>query len=120
MARQHARKCGPGNIVQKTEQHRIRLDMGKVDNFIEFANRPYFYHDVAYGTRQITLDSGFKITMPNVVRNVTKSTIIAQYLKYFKEDIRELKIDNAASSKTRCQYISSGRSFLEFDCLITI
>ena len=24
----------------------------------------------------------------------------------------ELKIDNAASSKTRCQYISTGRSFL--------
>ena len=30
--------------------------------------------------------------------------------------IRELKIDNAASSKTGCQYISTGRSFLEFDC----
>ena len=30
--------------------------------------------------------------------------------------IRELKIDNAASSKTRCQYISTGRSFLECDC----
>ena len=29
---------------------------------------------------------------------------------------RDLKIDNAASSKTRCQYISTGRSFLEFDC----
>ena len=31
-------------------------------------------------------------------------------------NIRELKIDNAGSSKTRCQYISTGRSFLEFDC----
>ena len=29
---------------------------------------------------------------------------------------KELKIDNAASSKTRCQYISTERSFLEFDC----
>ena len=85
MARQHARENGPGNIVKKTEQHRIRLGMGKVDNFIEFANRPYFYHDVAYGTRNITLDSGSKITMPNVVRNVTRSTIIAQYLKYCEE-----------------------------------
>ncbi len=26
-ARQHDSKYGPGNIVQKTEQHRIRLDM---------------------------------------------------------------------------------------------
>ena len=32
------------------------------------------------------------------------------------DNIRELKIDNAASSKTRCQYISTERSFLEFDC----
>ena len=31
-------------------------------------------------------------------------------------NIRELKIDNAASSKTRCQYISTERSCLEFDC----
>ena len=31
-------------------------------------------------------------------------------------DIRDLKIDNAASSKTRCQYVRAGRSFLEFDC----
>ena len=29
---------------------------------------------------------------------------------------RELKIDNAVSSKTRCEYISTGRRFLEFDC----
>jgi hypothetical protein len=56
-----------------------------VGHFIELANRPYFYHDVAYGSRKITLDSGSKITMANVVRNVTKSTIIAQYLKYCEE-----------------------------------
>ena len=40
-------------------------------------------------------------------------TIIALYHTPHK---RELKIDNAASSKTRCQYISTGKSFLEFDC----
>ena len=45
-------------------------------------------------------------------RNYTR-TIIALYHAPHK---RELKIDNAARSKTRCQYISTGRSILEFDC----
>ena len=35
---------------------------------------------------------------------------------FAEEYIRELKIDNSASSKTRCQYISTERSCLEFDC----
>ena len=60
--------------------------MKKVDHFIEFANRPYFYHDVVYGTRNKTLDSGSKITMPSVIRNVLKSTIIAQYLQHCSEE----------------------------------
>ena len=46
----------------------MRLDMGKVDHLLEFANRPYFYQDVAYGSQILKLDSGEKIPMPNVVR----------------------------------------------------
>ena len=86
MARKHARENSPGSLVEKTKQHRIRLDMLKVDHFIEFANRPYFYHDVAYGTRDIKLDSGSKLTMPNVIRNVSRATMVAQYLKFCEED----------------------------------
>ena len=41
---------------------------------------------IAHTLCNITLDSGSKITMPNVVRNVTRSTIIAQYLKYCEEE----------------------------------
>ena len=67
----------PGNILKtndlessrkKNVQHQIRLPMAKVDHFIDFVNRPYFYQDVAYGTRVIKLETGEKLAMPNVVR----------------------------------------------------
>ena len=71
-ARAHARKLGPGSSVPKLERHRVRLDANKVDHFIDFVNRPYFYQDVAFGTRTLTLDDGSQITMPNVIRTVTR------------------------------------------------
>ena len=66
-ARLHARKRGPGWNVPKVFSHRVRLDTSKVNHFIDFVNRPYFYQDVAFGTRTLTLHGGGKITMPNVI-----------------------------------------------------
>lgn len=85
-ARKHAKEQGPGVPEEKTIHHRVRLPMPKVDHFIDFVNRPYFYQDVAYGTRVLKLDSGEKVTMPNVVRTVTRSTMIHQYLQYCAEE----------------------------------
>ena len=76
IARLHARKRGPGSNVPKVFSHRVRLGTGKVDHFMDFVNRPYFHQDVAFGTRTLTLDGGGKITMPNVIRTVTRSTMI--------------------------------------------
>ena len=85
-ARKHAKLHGPGTIPEKELKHRTRLDMGKVDHFLEFANRPYFYQDVAYGSRMLKLDSGEKIPMPNVVRTVTRSTMVKQYQSFCEEE----------------------------------
>ena len=85
-ARKHAKEKGPGIPQEKTVQHRIRLPMAKVDHFIDFVNRPYFYQDVAYGTREIKLETGEKLAMPNVVRTVTQTTMINQYLQYCDEE----------------------------------
>ena len=59
-ARFHARSCGPGTIPVKEKRHRVRLDMAKVDHFVEFVNRPYFYQDVSYGSKILNLESGEK------------------------------------------------------------
>ena len=59
-ARGHARKRGPGTAVPTVVNHRVRLDTNKVDHFIDFVNRPYFYQDVAFGTRTLRLDGEAK------------------------------------------------------------
>ena len=84
-ARSHAQKTGPGVPVIKARSHRVCLDMNKIDHFVDFVNRPYFHQDVAFGMRKITLESGEVLEMPNVIRTVTRSTMIAQYQQYCKE-----------------------------------
>ena len=66
--------------------HRVRIDMTKVDHFVEFINRPYFYQDVSYGTKFLKLDSDETIEMRNVVRTVTRSTMISQYIHFCQEE----------------------------------
>ena len=85
-AKLHANEKGSGVPVEKAIYHRVRLDTVKVNHFLEFINRPYFYQDVAYGTRTIKVSSGEKLIMPNVIRTVTRSTIIAQYLQLCQEE----------------------------------
>ena len=60
--------------------------MTKVDHFVEFINRPYFYQDVSYGTKFLKLDSGETIEMQKVVRTVTRSTMISQYIQFCQEE----------------------------------
>ena len=82
----HARILGPGSILEQKKHHRVRIDMSKVDHFIEFVNRPYFYQDVSYGSKLLKLDNGETIKKPNVVRTVTRSTMTSQYVQFCKEE----------------------------------
>ena len=77
---------GPGTPVEKCRTHRIRLPLAKVDQFFDFINRPYFYQDVAYGTRVLKLYSREKIAMPNIVRTVKRTTMISQYIQFCEEE----------------------------------
>ena len=73
-ARSHERECGPGSLIETSPSHRVRVPPAKLDHFLDFVNRPYFYQDVAFGTRMLRLSNGEKITMPNVIWKVTTST----------------------------------------------
>ena len=48
-----------------------------------------FAQDVSYGSKLLILESGDRIEMPNVVRTVTRSTMVEQYLEYCKEQCHE-------------------------------
>ena len=60
--------------------HRARIDLLKLDHFLSFVDKPYFYQDVAYGTRTLKLDFGDHLVMLNAIRIVEQSTMIEQYL----------------------------------------
>ena len=84
-ARQHAKENGPGIVVTKPKTHRVSLDIEKVDHFISFLNRPYFHQDVAFGMRKVKMESGEVLEMPNVIRTVTRATMISQYESFCNE-----------------------------------
>ena len=45
-ARSHAEMHSPRTIPEIKTKHCVCLDMWKVDHFVEFINRPYFYQEV--------------------------------------------------------------------------
>ena len=75
---------GPGIPVAKIPQRRVRLDKCHLDHFLELTSRPYYYLDVAFGSRKLKLESGEKFVMPNIVRTIARCTIINQYLDFCK------------------------------------
>jgi len=85
-ARAHAKHVGVGFKVDKMPHHRVRINPVKLNHFLSFVDQPYFYQDVAYGTRTLKLDSGERLVMPNVIRIVGRSTMVEQYFKYCNEE----------------------------------
>ena len=70
--------------VEKIPRHRTQ--QRQLDHFLELTMRPYYYQDVAYGTRTIKLESVEEFVRPNMVRTVVKCTIIKQYMDHCKEN----------------------------------
>ena len=71
----------PRYCSREKKYHRVHIDMSKLNHFIDFIHRPYFYQDVSYGTKVLKLDSGEIMEMPNVVHTVTCSTMNNQYVQ---------------------------------------
>ena len=85
-ARAHAKTIGAGLVLEKAPFHRTRIDLMRLNHFLSFADQPYFCQDVSHGTRTLTLDSGEHLIMPNVVRTVARSTVIAQYFRHCHQE----------------------------------
>ena len=83
--RRHAVEEGPGQPVVSVPIKRTRLNPVKTNHFVNFIASANFIQDVAYGTRELKLDSGEKITIANVIRMMVPSRIIKQYISYCQE-----------------------------------
>ena len=114
-AHSHAYLSGPGTTPEVATKHHIRLDMSKVDHFVKFTNRPYFYQDVSYGSKILILKSGDRIMMPNVVRTVTRYTMIERYLGYCKEQCHKPLSRSTLFKILEVRGASQRKSLLGFD-----
>ena len=83
-ARQHVIHTGQGQPVPDQPIFRTRIDAAKVDHFLDFNARPDLLQDVAFGTKNLKLDSGENI-IPAVIRTLIPSRVIKQYAAYCKQ-----------------------------------
>ncbi|VDI38611.1 Hypothetical predicted protein [Mytilus galloprovincialis] len=65
---------------------RSRMDPVKLEHALSFFFNPAFHQIVSYGTRDIKLESGEVITVPEVVRTACHSTLIDMYNSYSEEN----------------------------------
>ncbi len=82
VAREHAIKHSPGDMVPAPKIIRNRMSMDKATHFINFISQRQFVQDVAYGTTKIKLKSGEKLELPKVIRTVVLGRLIKLYLAY--------------------------------------
>ncbi|CAC5424878.1 unnamed protein product [Mytilus coruscus] len=85
-AKRHANIEGPGLPVNVTVEKREKINANSLDHFIDFITSSHIMKDLPYGQRTLKLDSGEIINIPNVIRSLSSSSLISQYLQLCEED----------------------------------
>ncbi|CAC5370903.1 unnamed protein product [Mytilus coruscus] len=65
---------------------REKINANSLDHFIDFITSSHIMKDLPYGQRTLKLDSGEIINIPNVIRSLSSSSLISQYLQLCEED----------------------------------
>lgn len=84
--RQYTLEVGAGLTVQsEAKEIRQKVDPAKIDHFPHFITSSTIVQDLSFGRKTLTLSSGTKIDIPNVIRTVLPSRLIKQYDQYCSE-----------------------------------
>ena len=73
------------SIPVKHKHPRQRMKQFKLQHALSFFFDPSFVQTVSYGVRELLLDSGEKLEIPDVVRTVCNSKIVEMYITYCEE-----------------------------------
>ncbi|CAC5367937.1 unnamed protein product [Mytilus coruscus] len=86
-ARQQTLLYGRGSEedLVHTQQKRQRMDKSKLAHAVNFFTDPSFIQLVACGTRELNLDNGEKLVIPDIVRTTMHSTLVELYLSHCDE-----------------------------------
>ena len=68
------------------KQTREKVDFAKLDHFLDFITSSNIVQDLPFGRKTLTLSSGMKIDIPNVIKTVLPSRLIKQYNQYCSEE----------------------------------
>lgn len=90
--------AGRGTIPDTERRPMKRCTDEQLAHFIAFIQSPHITTDIPFGERKLKLSSGEKITVPDVIRNIIPSRIVAQYIAYCKEAIDDDDFKPLASS----------------------
>jgi len=82
IARQHALLHGRGEPIPSHENRRMKVDQGKLEDFILLITSPPVVQDVPFRERMLKLSTGEVIQTLNVIRLMIPERIIQQYQQY--------------------------------------
>ncbi|XP_062614103.1 uncharacterized protein LOC134275825 isoform X2 [Saccostrea cucullata] len=85
-ARTHAKSHGKGAVPpEKDKLIRQRIDKEKLEHALDFFLSPAFHQVTAFGTKDMCLQSGEVMTVPEVVRTACHSTLVNIYQSFCQE-----------------------------------
>ena len=80
--------CAGRGVLPDTSRGLVqRYTEKQLTHFIEFIQSPHITTDMPFGERKLKLSNGHKVIVPDIIRNIIPSRIVAQYLAYCNESI---------------------------------
>ena len=85
-AKKHKEQFGRGpSAPVSSGLPRERVDSSRVDHFLDFITSGHVIQDLPFGTKNIKMESGETIEIPNVIRLMIPSRVVEQYITFCKE-----------------------------------
>ena len=85
-AKKHKEQFGRGaSAPVSSGVPRERVDSSKFDHFLDFITSGHVIPDLPFGTKNIKMESGETIEIPNVIRLMIPSRVVEQYITCCKE-----------------------------------
>lgn len=85
-ARKYSLEVGADFTVDQPQQHRTKVDIAKVEHFIDFITASNVIQDLPFGRKTLKLSNNEEIEIPHVIRTLMPSRLVAQYNQYCKEN----------------------------------
>ncbi|XP_076084450.1 uncharacterized protein LOC143055196 [Mytilus galloprovincialis] len=85
-AKEHIEQFGVGEPVTTKKLSREKYTVSQLDHFIDFITSGQIVKDQPFGEKTLKMETGEVIIIPTVIRSLTPSSIISQYVALCNEE----------------------------------